>query len=222
MCSSDLAMSRGPVALARSVAADLLELLRTRAFLLLVTCFTLPALAGWVVRDWMPAILKQQFGLGQGMAGVSASLWWNVAAFVGVLAGGWLADAWSRVTPRGRMFTSAVGIALLVPALFGVGNAPSLSVAVAFLALFGLGWGLFDCNNMPILCQIASPRLRATGYGLMNLVSISCGGLADVGFGALRDRGLPLNGIFAAFAALAVIAAALMASLRPSRSTAGS
>jgi MFS family permease len=203
------------------VVHGLLELLRNRAFLTLVACFTLPALAAWVVRDWMPAILKQQFGIGQGMAGVSASLYWNVAAFAGVLLGGWLADTWSQRTPRGRTFTSALGIALIVPAMFGVGNAPNLVVAVSFLALFGLGWGLFDCNNMPILCQIARPGLRATGYGLMNLVSIACGGFADVAYGAMQDRGMPINGSFAIFAMFAVIAAVLMLSIRPTAADGG-
>ena len=178
--------------------------------MLLVACFTLPALAGWIVRDWMPAILKQEFGLGQGAAGVSATLYTTIAMMVGVAVGGVMADRWSRTTPRGRAYTSALGIALLVPALFGVGNAASLVVAVAFLALFGLGWGLFDCNNMPILCQLVSPRSRATGYGIMNFVSIGCGGLADWGFGVMRDAGLPLNLCFAAFASLALVAVGLM------------
>ena len=44
------------------------ELLTNGSFLLLVLYFTLPALAGWVVRDWMPAILKASFGIGQGVA----------------------------------------------------------------------------------------------------------------------------------------------------------
>jgi MFS family permease len=192
------------------MAASLRELLSSLPFLLLVACFTLPALAGWIVRDWMPAILKQEFGLGQGAAGVSATLYTTIAMMVGVALGGVAADRWSRRTPRGRTYTSAVGIALLVPALFGVGNAGSLGVAVAFLALFGLGWGLFDCNNMPILCQLVSPRSRATGYGIMNFVSIGCGGLADWGFGIMRDAGLPLNLCFAAFASLALVAVGLM------------
>lgn len=97
---------------------------------------------------------------------------------------------------RGRIFVSAIGMSFIVPAIFGVGKAGSLAVAVAFLILFGLGWGFFDCNNMPILCQIVRSELRATGYGVMNLVSISCGGLADWGFGMLRDRHVPLNVIF--------------------------
>jgi MFS transporter, Spinster family, sphingosine-1-phosphate transporter len=105
-----------------------------------------------------------------------------------------------------------------VPAMFGVGYAPQtglLSVAIAFLVLFGLGWGFFDSNNMPILCQIARPELRATGYGIMNLVSISCGGFADWGFGALRDRHVPLFGIFGVFASAAVISIVLVLLIRP-------
>ena len=70
------------------------------------------------------------------------------------------------------------------------------------------GWGFFDSNNMPILCQIARPEVRATGYGIMNLVSISCGGFADWGFGLLRDNHVPLFGIFSIFASAAVFSLA--------------
>ena len=41
--------------------------------------------------------------------------------------------------------------------------------------------------------------MRATGYGIMNLVSISCGGFADWA-GAKRDRLVPLPVIFGVFA----------------------
>ena len=199
-------------------------LLTNGSFILLVLYFTLPALAGWVVRDWMPAILKAEFNIGQGKAGVSATLYWQVAAIVGAIAGGWLADRWMRRTPRGRIYVSAIGMSLIVPAMFGVGYAPQsglLAVAVGFLILFGLGWGFFDCNNMPILCQIARPELRATGYGIMNLVSISCGGFADWGFGILRDRHVPLFGIFGVFASAAVLSAILVLLIRPRETDSG-
>jgi sugar phosphate permease len=190
-------------------------LLLNVSFILLVLYFTLPALAGWVVRDWMPAILKQQFNIGQGKAGVSATLYWQVAAIVGAILGGYLADRWSRRTPRGRIYVSAIGMAMIAPAIFGVGDARSLIAAVAFLVLFGLGWGFFDTNNMPILCQIVRPRLRATGYGVMNLVSISCGGLADWGFGTLRDRHVPLNVIFGVFAGAVAVSVVIVLLIRP-------
>lgn len=198
------------------------ELLGNLSFILLVLYFTLPALAGWVVRDWMPAILREEFKLGQGLAGVSATLYWQLAAIGGAILGGWLADRWMQTHSRGRIYVSALGMAAIVPALFGVGYSPftgQLWVAIAFLVLFGLGWGFFDCNNMPILCQITRPELRATGYGIMNLVSISCGGLADWGYGLLRDQRVPLFGIFSAFAGLAVVAIVLVLLIQPREQT---
>lgn len=201
-----------------SALASARELLTNGSFLLLTACFTLPALAGWIVRDWMPAILQQSFNISQGLAGVSATLYWQAAAIAAALGGGWLADRWMRRTERGRIYVSAIGIALLIPALFGVGNAPaagSLALAIVSLILFGVGWGFFDANNMPILSQIARPRLRATGYGIMNFVSISCGGFADWGFGVMRDRGIPLNLIFGAFASACVVSVGCMLLIRP-------
>ncbi len=191
------------------------ELLTNVSFLLLVLYFTLPAMAGWVVRDWMPGILQKEFQIDQGLAGVSATLYWQVAAILGVAVGGWLADRWMGTNERGRIHVSAIGMSLIVVAIFGVGNAGSLPEAVAFLIVFGLGWGFFDCNNMPILSQIARPHLRATGYGIMNFFSISVGGLADWGFGVLRDRDVPLSAIFGGFAGLAILSIVLVLLIRP-------
>jgi MFS family permease len=195
------------------------SLLCLGSFLLLVLYFTLPAFPGWLMKNWLPAILADTFHLGQGKAGINATLWITLASLAGVLGGGALADRWMRASPRGRIFTSALGMVLMIPALFGVGYAPTLGVAIGFLILFGLGWGFFDCNNMPILCQIAAPGARATGYGLMNLVSISCGGVADWGFGRMRDAQVPLNAIFTAFAAIAVLAVVLMLCIQPRAET---
>ncbi len=192
------------------------ELLTNMNYLLLVVYFTLPAMAGWIVKDWMPDILREEFGLGQGKAGMSAVLYVQVASLIGVVLGGWLADRWMRHAVRGRIFVSAIGMSFFLPSLFGVGNAESLAIAIGFLILFGLGWGFFDCNNMPILCQIVRPQLRATGYGFMNLVSIGCGGFADWGFGWLRDRNVPLNMIFGVFALTALLSVVIVLLIRPS------
>ena len=205
--SAEQSKSQSP----KSAAA---ELLGNRNFLLLVLYFTLPAIAGWVVKDWMPDILKEKFHLGQGKAGVVA-MFVHPASIVGVALGGFLADRWMRRSQRGRIYVSAIGMVLFLPALFAVGNASVQAAAIAGLVVFGLGWGFFDCNNMPILCQIARPELRATGYGIMNLVSISCGGFGDWGFGALRDQGVPLNVIFGAFAGLALLSVFIVLMIRP-------
>jgi MFS family permease len=54
---------------------------------------------------------------------------------------------------------------------------------------FGLGFGMFDANSMPILCQFVSPRYRATGYGLMNLAGISAGAVVTGMLGKSADAG---------------------------------
>jgi MFS family permease len=185
------------------------------SFLLLVLYFTLPGLPGWLMKNWLPAILADTFKLSQGKAGMNATLWVTLASLLGVLAGGALADRWMRATARGRIYTSALGMTLLIPALFGVGFAPSLGVAIAFLLLFGIGWGFFDCNNMPILCQIARPELRATGYGLMNMASITAGGWFTRRVGALRDAGVTPPLIFSLCAIAAAISVVLVLFIRP-------
>ena len=203
------------VAGGRSPWAAIAALVANRNFLLLVLAFTLPAIAGWVIKDWMPVILKERFGLSQGEAGTTAVLWVQLASIVGAVLGGLLADRWMRLTPRGRIYTSALGMTLFLPALFGLGDPGTVAMAIAMLVIFGIGWGFFDCNNMPILSQVARPELRATGYGLMNLVSISCGGAGDWGFGLLKDRGVPLPVIFGGFTAVALLSAVVVLLIRP-------
>ena len=189
------------------------------AFWILVIYFTLPAIAGWVTKNWLPTYLADTFQLKEGPAGLSATGYIQIASLIGVILGGAVADWWMRRTARGRIFTSAFGVLLLVPALLGLGYAWSMAAAIAFMILFGLGWGFFDCNNMPILCQIARPEHRATGYGFMNLVSISVGAVATLALGWMRDQHIKFSMAFAISAVVALFSAALILLVKPSAET---
>lgn len=197
------------------LSETLRALLSQPAFWILVIYFTLPAIAGWVTKNWLPTYLADTFHLKEGSAGLSATGYIQAASFAGVLLGGSLADSWMRRTVRGRILASATGVLLLVPALLGLGFAPSLAAAIVFMILFGLGWGFYDCNNMPILCQIATPEHRATGYGLMNFVSISVGAAATVGLGWMRDHHVKFSVAFAISAAVALLSAGLILLVKP-------
>jgi MFS family permease len=198
-----------------TIGATFCALWTQPAFWILVVYFTLPAIAGWATKNWLPTYLADTFQLKEGPAGLSATGYIQIASFVGVLLGGVVADAWMRRTGRGRIYTSALGVLLLVPALLGLGCAWSLGAAIGFMILFGLGWGFFDCNNMPILCQIARPEHRATGYGFMNLVSISVGAGATVALGWMRDHGIKFSVAFIASAAVALLSAGLILLVKP-------
>ncbi len=201
---------------ARVTLGDTLRALWSQpSFWILVVYFTLPAIGGWVVKNWLPTFLADAFKLKEGPAGLSATIYVQAASFAGVLLGGALADRWMQTSLRGRLYTTALGAALCVPALLGLGAAWSIGSAIACMVLFGIGWGFFDCNNMPILCQIARPEHRATGYGFMNLVSIAAGGGATVVLGWMRDAGISFFVAFALCALVAGIAAVLVLFIKP-------
>jgi MFS family permease len=198
-----------------SIGQAMRALFGVGAFLILTAYFTLPAVSGWAVKNWLPTFLGTAFHLTQGPAGMSATGYVTVASFAGALLGGALADRAARSSRRGRIYVSAIGTGLCVPALLILGNAGSLPVAIAGMVLFGLGFGVFDANNMPILCQIVRPEFRATGYGIMNLVSISAGAVFTVIMGAMRDRGISLGLAFSISAGVAFIGGVLILLVRP-------
>jgi MFS family permease len=184
-------------------------------FLVLLICFSLPSLPGWAVKNWLPTLLQDQFNLDQKTSGLWATMTTASAGFVGVLAGGRVSDLLAQGNVRGRTWTSAAGLLLTVPGILGIGFAPNVAVAVVSAAVYGFGFGIFDANNMPILCQIAPARFRATGYGLMNFCGIAAGAFLTPVLGRMKDHGTPLSLGFAACAIPALIAALLMLALRP-------
>ncbi len=196
-------------------------LLGTGAFLILVLYFTLPSIPGWAVKNWLPTFLATAFNLNQGPAGLSATGYVTLASVAGALIGGAVADRAMRTTPRGRIYTSAIGMALCAPALVGLGYAGSLPFAIACMIVFGLGFGFFDANNMPILCQIVRPEYRATGYGIMNMTSVAAGAGITVLMGAMRDHGVSLGAAFILLAVITALAGFLVLLVRPRSGSTG-
>lgn len=184
-------------------------------FILLLLCFCLPSLPGWAIKNWLPTMLQDRFLLDQKSSGLYATLTTASSGFLGVLLGGKVSDMLAKRHLRGRTWTSAAGLLLTVPALAGIGFAPTLPLVVVCAAFYGLGFGMFDANNMPILCQLAPSRFRATGYGLMNFFGIAAGAFLTPLLGRLKDHGVPLATGFAFCAIPAVLAVVLMLLLRP-------
>jgi MFS family permease len=184
-------------------------------FILLLLCFGLPSLPGWAIKNWLPTMLQDRFLLDQKSSGLYATLTTASSGFLGVLIGGKVSDMLAKRHVRGRTWTSAAGLLLTVPALAGIGFAPTLPLVVVCAAFYGLGFGMFDANNMPILCQLVPSRFRATGYGLMNFFGIAAGAFLTPLLGRLKDHGVPLATGFAFCAIPAVLAVVLMLALRP-------
>ena len=176
------------------------ELMSLRGFRTVVAAFALFSFAGWIVYTWLPAYLYERFGMTLAAAGFSATFYIQAASYTGVVAGGILADRWSRTNPRARLLTQAAGLAIGAPFLFVVGATASQAVLVIALITYGMGRGWYDANTMPVLSQLAAPRLRATGYGIMNMAACLVGGVAAAGAGWLKST----IGLSAAFEISAV------------------
>ena len=184
-------------------------LLRESSFWALLGYFGLLSIANWAVYGWLPTYMGQQFKLGQGAAGMSATAYIQVASFAGVLIGGAWADRWSRRNPRGRALVPLIGFCAAGPALYWSASTSVLLAAIIGLIVFGLARGFADANNMPILCQIAPARYRATGYGVLNFVACALGGAMTYVAGALKDANIGLEKVFQ-FCAGGVVLAALL------------
>lgn len=185
----------------------------------LVLHWALLAVAGWGVSGWLPTYLREHFHMGQGAAGMSATGYIQVAAFIGILVGGSWADVWSRRNIRGRLFVPAIGLLVAGPALFLSASTDVFVLAIVGLMAYGLARGFSDANMMPILCQVADPRFRATGYGIMNCFACLTGGVMIYVGGALKDRHVDLSTIFQYGAVGLVIAAIVLLFVRPLRTS---
>ena len=179
----------GPAFSGGTVFRGLGLLLSNISFWIILFYFAVPSVPGWGVKNWLPTLFSNKLGIDMATAGPLSTITIAASSFIGVIFGGMLSDRWVQRNLRGRIYTSAIGLALTVPALLLVGFGYSLFHIVSAAFCFGFGFGMFDANNMPILCQFVSPRYRATAYGLMNMGGVFSGALITDWLGKSTDGG---------------------------------
>jgi len=175
------------------------------SFWIILFYFAAPSLPGWGVKNWLPTLFAESLQIDMAEAGPLSTITIAVSSFLGVITGGILSDKWIQVNLRGRIFTSAIGLALTIPALLFIGFGSALWHVVAAAFCFGFGFGMFDANNMPIVCQFVAPRLRGTAYGLMNMTGVFAGALVTNWLGKSQDAG-SLGKDFAFLSAMVAVA----------------
>jgi sugar phosphate permease len=175
--------------------------------MLLFSCVL--GIVGWSVIGWMPTYIKEQFHLSQGTAGLSTTLYVNIAALVGMIVGGIWADRWSRKNLRARFIVPMIGLCIAAPGVLLVTNATTVALAMAGLVIYGLARYFADANLMPMLCLLVDPRYRATSWGISSFCSAIIGGLGIYAGGMLRDAHVEIIRIFQ-FATINLLVSALI------------
>lgn len=186
-----------------SVFTSLKSLLTNVAFWVILLYFAAPSLPGWATKNWLPTLFAENLNLPMSQAGPISTITIAVSSFIGVIIGGPLSDWWVQKNLRGRVYTGAIGLGLTIPSLLLLGFGHNLVAVVGAGLLFGIGYGIFDTNNMPILCQFVSSKQRATAYGVMNMVGVSAGAFITHLLGRWGDNG----SLGAGFAMLAIVVA---------------
>lgn len=198
-----------------NVLLSLKSLFTNPAFWVILLYFAIPSLPGWATKNWLPTLFAENLGLPMSQAGPIATITIAFSSFVGVVFGGILSDRWVRKNIKGRIYTGAIGLSLTIPSLLLLGFGSSIVEVVTAGVLFGIGFGMFDANNMPILCQFVSVRQRATAYGVMNMVGVFAGAMITSVLGSWSDDG-NLGMGFALLAAVVAVAVVIQFySLRP-------
>ena len=172
-----------------SVRYSLGMLFGTISFWVILFYFAAPSFPGWAAKNWMPTLFAGSLGIEMSSAGPLSTITIALSSFLGVIGGGILADRWILKNLRGRIYTGAIGLGLTVPALLFLGFGTGTIGVVGGAILFGIGFGMFDANNMPILCQFVSSRHRAAGYGLMNMTGVFAGAFITNLLGKSTDSG---------------------------------
>ncbi len=172
-----------------SIFSEFGMVLSNWAFWIILFYFAVPSLPGWATKNWLPTLFADNLGMPMQHAGPMSTITIAFSSFIGVIAGGYLSDRWVQRNLRGRIYTGAIGLGLTIPALILLGYGHSTAAVVGAGMLFGIGFGMFDANNMPILCQFVPARCRATAYGIMNMTGVFAGAAVTQVFGKWADGG---------------------------------
>lgn len=191
-----------------SLFGGLSMLFSTWAFWIILFYFAAPSLPGWATKNWLPTLFSESLGIPMAEAGPISTITIAFSSFVGVILGGILSDRWVQKNIRGRVYTGAIGLGLTVPALMLLGFGSSFVAVIGAGLLFGIGFGIFDANNMPILCQFVSAKHRGTAYGIMNMTGVFAGAAVTQLLGKWTDGGSLGEG-FAMLSIIVLIALAL-------------
>jgi len=162
------------------VRAVLREVFRSPTAILLLAVFCGANFVAATFLTWTPSFLREKFQMNLALAGLTATIYIQLASAVGSPAGGYLADMLARRFAGGRMMTQLIGLTLGAPFIFITGTTLSVPTLVVAMACFGYFKGMYDANIFASVFDVIHPRARATAAGIMNSVGWMGGALAPL------------------------------------------
>jgi MFS family permease len=182
---------------------------KTPTILILMGAFMCANFVAVVMLSWMPKFLNSEFQMSLAMAGLTATVFAQLASMVGSPLGGWLADSLRKRTPRGRLIVQTIGVLCGAPFVVLCGMTRSVGWLIVALTAWGLFKGLYDANIFASVFDVIRPEARGTAAGFMNMVGwLAGGGSAPLVIGIIAQR--ESLGLAIALASLVYLAAGIL------------
>ena len=141
----------------------------------------------WIIYAWLPLWLHEKYQLSLSASGLQATLYVQMGALAGILAGGIGGDWARRRAPMGRYLVIGTGLLLSSPFAGWTFAAMDLTVATAAGGMFGVFSGVMMANTMAAAYDVVPTRSYGLAAGVLTMIGGSAGGLAILFAGVLKD-----------------------------------
>lgn len=172
-----VSITRGPEVVAEPPGRKILAIVKTPTAVSLIFLAFALSLTSWPTHSWLPTYMFENFKLRLTRAGSIVTLFAALPALVGGIAGGILADRWSRHDVRGRMAVQVIGFSVMAPTMLAIGFMPSSAAVAVVLLVYSVARGMLEGNSMPLFCSVLLPSRWSMAYGLYNTAGTLAGSL---------------------------------------------
>ncbi len=164
------------------------QMLSQRSFPSLLSGFILTNFAAAGVNTFAPTYLVRTFHLGLAETGMLYGLVTGVSGVIGMLVGGFGADAAGRHDARWYAWAPAIGSLVAMPVYMLAFTQGSALATAALFFVGGVMVSFYFAPTMAVVANLAEPRMRATAAALMFLfINIFGQGVGPTVMGAVSD-----------------------------------
>ncbi len=171
------------------------EVMRSRAFLLLLAAGSAAAFLSYGKTTWTTIFFQRTHDLSPGQVGLWFGLIGGIGGMLGTWAGGYLADRFGAANRRHVLSAPAIGMALAVPLAIAAYHAPSWPLALVLLFVPTVFNSLYYGPTYSAAQGLVPLRARAIAAAVLlffqNLIGL---GLGPLFFGMLSDWLQPAYG----------------------------
>jgi MFS family permease len=205
-----------PVTTAKPVNDEPLSVVwRIKPAVLLCLVFFLANGAATGVTVWAPTYVHDALGLNLAGSALVGSATINIAGFLTVPFGGWLADTLAKRSLAGRFYTLAIGLTLAGLLLLPLTSMTTAAGVSLVLIATSFGKGIFDGCIYSAMHDVVPAHARATAVGAMTMIGFIGAGLTPL-FVAWASDTMGMAAAMVSLATLYALAVVLILAMRGS------